>query len=356
MVYYGDSLLTQSTVFVVGEQSTIQTILSSITKSINDKINVLCFDNAVDALSEINHSQPDMVLTDYNISNIDSRRFIVELRNITHCKDMPIVVVTKFDDSTTRYNALKAGATESITAPFDPYECKLRFSHLLYKYKQKLIHENRIFLLEEKIDNINELVKTQHHDMLIRLAKAGGYKNNITGLSLIRMGRFAGAIAKEIGLDNDTVKILAEAVTIHDIGKIGIPDSILLKNGPLNEAEFEFIKRHPHLGHEILKDSTSPYLKMGAMVALQHHEKFDGSGYPSALKRHEITIESRIATIADVFDALISERPYKKAWDVTKAMDYIVINSGTHFDPECVKAFVSQKKNILCILMPFITI
>lgn len=338
---------TQSTVFVVEDQAINQAILSNITKSINSMITVMCFDNTEEALIEAQHSQPDMVLTDYKIPKIGGERFITELRNNVYCRDIPIIVITVLDDLGTRYKALEAGATDVMIKPVDPYECKIRFRHLLAKHKEKIVCDNRTSLLEDRIQSIAKELLLQERETLTRLAKAGEYKNNITGNHLIRVGQFAKIIAQGIGLDLHTTMILTEAATIHDIGKIGIPDSILLKNAPLNKEEFEIIKQHPYMGYEILKNSSSPYLKMGSIIALQHHEKFDGSGYPLGLKADEIEIESRIATVADVFDALISERPYKKAWDFDDAVNYLKANNGSHFDPACIKAFVSQIDTIL---------
>ncbi|MCK5498433.1 MAG: HD domain-containing protein, partial [Gammaproteobacteria bacterium] len=134
--------------------------------------------------------------------------------------------------------------------------------------------------------------------------------------------------------------------TMHDIGKIGIPDSILMKEGPLEEEEFDIMKGHCRMGHEILKDSPSPYLQMGAVIAHQHHEKFNGSGYPHGLRGEEISIETRISSVADVFDALITKRSYKEVWPLDKAYDYILNERGEHFDPHCVDAFFAQKEKI----------
>ena len=137
------------------------------------------------------------------------------------------------------------------------------------------------------------------------------------------------------------------AAPMHDIGKIGIPDNILLKEDELDEAEFEIMKRHTEIGYEILKDSPSPYLQMGAIIALNHHEKFDGSGYPNGKTGNEIPMEARIVAVADVFDALTTERPYKKAWDIDKTMQRMIDEKGKHFDPDCIKALQSCKDQAL---------
>jgi two-component system response regulator RpfG len=193
-------------------------------------------------------------------------------------------------------------------------------------------------------------VQFRELETLTRLARAGEFKGKITGRNLIRMGKFTNVIAEKLGLDHEHREILKVSSTMHDIGKIGIPDYILLKEGPLDNEEFEIMKRHPQIGYEILKDSPSPYIQMGAIIALHHHEKYDGTGYPGGLQGDEISIEARIATVADVFDALTTKRPYKDAWSVEDAFEYLENEKGKHFDPLCVDAFFNQKEKILEIL------
>jgi len=164
-------------------------------------------------------------------------------------------------------------------------------------------------------------VQLRELETLTRLAKAGEYKGKITGRDLMRMGELAYIIAEQLGLDDEHKEKLQISSTMHDIGKIGIPDNILMKEGPLEDHEFEIMKRHPQIGYEILKDSPSPFVQMGAIIALHHHEKFDGTGYPRGLQGEEISIEARIAMVADVFDALITKRPYKEAWSLDSAFD-----------------------------------
>ena len=160
------------------------------------------------------------------------------------------------------------------------------------------------------------------------------------------MGKFTSIIPEKLGYHKAKREIMEISPNMHDIGKIGIHDSILFKEGPLEPEEFEVMKGHCRMGHEILKDSPSPYLQMGAILALQHHEKYNGSGYPCGLKGDEISIETRIAAVADVFDALITKRSYKDIWPLDKAYDYILKEKGEHFDPQCVDAFFSQKNKI----------
>ncbi|MFT5425894.1 MAG: two-component system response regulator RpfG [Gammaproteobacteria bacterium] len=337
---------TKSTIFIVDDQATSRMILENIAKTIDEDIEVKSFDNASDALLEIESSIPDLILTDYKMPDIDGVEFIKRLRNDINCKDIPVVIITALNDKNALYKALEAGATDFLVKPVDHYECKVRCHNLLTMQKQQMIIKNHASSLEIKIKEATKQIHFRELETLARLARAGEFKGKITGRNLIRMGKITSLIAEGLGFDEGSREILEISSTMHDIGKIGIPDSILLKPGPLEKEEFEVMKGHPHIGYEILKNSPSPYLQMGAIIALHHHEKYDGSGYPDGLKGDEISMEARIATVADVFDALITKRPYKEAWPVETAYDYIKNDSGKHFDPQCVDALFAQKDRI----------
>ncbi len=346
IINYPDLQSTNSTVFIVDDQTTSRIIMENIAKTIDEDVDVKCFDNATDALSEAKSSMPDLILTDYKMPVIDGVEFIKRLRNIDSCRDIPIVIITALDDKGALYKALEAGATDFLVKPVDPHECKVRCRNLLTMQKQRLTIKNHASSLEVKIKEATNQILLREMETLSRLARAGEFKGKISGRNLIRMGKFTSIIAEEIGIEKEKREILEISSNMHDIGKIGIPDSILFKEGPLEPEEFEVMKRHCRMGHEILKDSPSPYLQMGAILALQHHEKYNGSGYPCGLKGDEISIETRISSIADVFDALITKRSYKEIWPLDKAYDYIIKEKGEHFDPECVDAFFAQKEKI----------
>ena len=337
---------TQDTVFIVDDQTTSRIIMENIAKTIGDNIDVKCFDNATDALLEAESSTPDLVLTDYKMPNIDGVEFIKRLRKSANCQDIPIVIITALDDKKALYIALEAGATDFLVKPVDPHECRARCHNLLTMQRQRMIIKNHASSLEYKIKEATNQILLREMETLSRLARAGEFKGKISGRNLIRMGKFTAIIAEEVGIEEERREILKISSTMHDIGKIGIPDSILMKEGPLEKEEFDIMKEHCRMGHEILKDSPSPYLQMGAVIAQQHHEKFNGSGYPFGLKGDEISIETRISSVADVFDALITKRSYKEIWPLDKAYDYILNEKGEHFDPECVDAFFSQKNKI----------
>jgi response regulator RpfG family c-di-GMP phosphodiesterase len=184
---------------------------------------------------------------------------------------------------------------------------------------------------------------------VLRLSRAAEYRDPETGSHILRMAHYSALIAKGLGLSEQDQSVLLEAAPMHDIGKVGIADNILLKPGRLTPEEFTVMKLHATYGYEILKDSSSAILQVGAAIALAHHEKFDGSGYPSGLQGEDIPIFSRIVAVADVFDALTSERPYKKAWTLERACELIKAESGTHFDPKCVDSFFDQWDEVLAI-------
>jgi two-component system response regulator RpfG len=190
-------------------------------------------------------------------------------------------------------------------------------------------------------------VKEREKETLLRLARAGEFRDEETGYHLIRMSRYSRLIANALGLERDEAETVELAAPLHDIGKIGIPDQILLKPSPLEDGEWQVMRRHPVIGHEILKGSASKYVRMGALIALGHHEKYDGSGYPNGLVGDHIPLCARIVTVADVYDALTSVRPYKPAWPSEQAFDYLRSQSGRHFDPRMVEAFLAMKKDVL---------
>jgi putative two-component system response regulator len=183
-------------------------------------------------------------------------------------------------------------------------------------------------------------IVARERETVFRLSKAAEYRDPETGAHILRMAHFSMLIARELGMSQEDQQLLLEAAPMHDIGKVGIADNILLKPDRLNEQEFEVMKQHAIYGYELLSGSSSKLLQAGAEIARGHHEKYDGSGYPQGLKGEDIPIFSRIVAVADVFDALTSERPYKRAWEVADAVEFLKKGRGTHFDPACVDAFL----------------
>ncbi|MCP3870483.1 MAG: response regulator [Gammaproteobacteria bacterium] len=328
-------------------------ILEELVRSIDQDINVESFSDPVIALRWAKENPHDLVITDYKMPHMDGVEFTHWLRQIPSCCDVPVVIITCVDDKSIRYKALEAGATDFLTKPIDHYECRARCRNLLQLRKQQGIIRDRAYWLEQEVFNKTNEVELREKETLKRLARAGEYRDEETGNHIARMAEYSQLIACELGLSKHECEVIRHAAPMHDIGKIGIPDQILLKGGKLNPLEFQTMQRHSMIGYEILKDSPSYYLKSGAIIALRHHERFNGKGYPNGLSGADIPIEAKVATVADVFDALQSERPYKKAWSLDRTLDYMRQQRGEHFDPDCTDAFFSQLDSILNIKNQF---
>lgn len=334
-------------VVIVDDQSTGRKILGQIIRDIDPGLEVIAFSSPIEALELIRTRTPDLVLTDYKMPIMDGVQFIREIRAISSCRDLPVVVVTVVEDKKIRYQALDAGATDFLTRPIDQYECKVRCKNLLTLRHQQKIISNRTKWLEEQVALGTYEIQAREHETLLRLAKAGEYRDEGTGNHVLRIAHYSRLLAEALQLSQRICEDIELAAPMHDIGKVGIPDRILLKEGPLDEREMEIMKEHPVIGYEILKDSPSRYITLGAEIALSHHEKYDGTGYPNGLKGEDIPLAGRIVAVADVYDALTTRRPYKDAWPVEDAVAYIRNASGTHMDPDVVEAFLDNLDKVM---------
>ncbi|HXM82931.1 MAG TPA: HD domain-containing phosphohydrolase [Burkholderiales bacterium] len=336
----------RNTVMVVDDQSTGRAILEQVVRSIDERVAVEGFARPVDAVVWATRHVSDLVLVDYMMPDMDGIEFVKRLRALPGYEHVPIVMVTVHDDRKVRYAALDAGITDFLTKPVDARECLARCRNLLMLRRQQLALEDRRRLLEHMVEDATKEVREREKETLLRLARAGEFRDEQTGYHLIRMSRYSRLIAGALGLERDEADTIELAAPLHDIGKIGIPDHILLKQGKLDDAEWQVMRRHPVIGHEILKGSASKYVRMGALVALGHHEKYDGSGYPNGLVGDHIPLCARIVAVADVYDALTSVRPYKSAWPGERAFEYITSQAGRHFDPRMVDAFLGMKSEV----------
>lgn len=331
---------------VVDDQTTARTILAQLIRSIDGTLEVVSFGDPREALSFVRVRTPDLILTDYKMPGLDGVAFTREVRKIPACADVPLVVVTIVEDKSVRYQALDAGATDFLNRPIDQYECRARCRNLLTLRSQQQIIRNRARWLEDQVALATQEIQSRERETLLRLAKAGEYRDEGTGNHVLRIAKYSRAIATTLGLPPGRCEEIELAAPMHDIGKIGVPDAILLKTGTLTTEESAIMQAHTLIGYEILKNSPSSHIQLGAVIALNHHEKFDGTGYPNHLSGDAIPLSARIVAIADVFDALTNARPYKNPWPQEEAVKHILDQSGRHFDPECVEAFLASMENI----------
>lgn len=313
----------------------------------------ISFSVATEGLTWAQKNEPDLVIVDYMMPELDGLEFIRRLRATPGKENLPILMVTANDQKQVRYQALEMGAADFLTKPVDKTEFLARAGNMLALSQARKKLADRALWLAEEVRKATWEVVQRERETVLRLSKAAEYRDPETGAHILRMAHYSELIARGMGLSVADQDLLLEAAPLHDIGKVGIADNILLKPGRLSPPEFEIMKQHARFGYEILQGSSSKVLQAGAAIALAHHEKFDGSGYPNGLKGEEIPIFSRIVAVADVFDALTSARPYKPAWPLSQAVEHIKAHSGSHFDPRCVAAFFEHWETVLEIRQRF---
>jgi cyclic di-GMP phosphodiesterase len=285
--------------------------------------------------------EPDLILLDLNMPHLDGFRVMQELAPlIPPGYYMPILVLTADVTPDAKRRALSAGAKDFLTKPLDHIEVLLRIRNLL---ETRLLHlkmasQNQI--LDERVRQRTRELENARIEILERLALAAEYRDDDTGKHTARVGIVSARIAAAMDEANSTVELVRRAAPLHDVGKIGVPDAILLKPGKLTADEWHVMKDHTRIGAGILGDSTAPVLKMAEQIAESHHERWDGSGYPHGLIGTAIPMPSRIVAVADVLDALTHARPYKRAWPLNETLTEIQSQSGKQFDPEVVDAFM----------------
>ncbi|MBB1487423.1 HD domain-containing phosphohydrolase [Oceanospirillum sediminis] len=272
--------------------------------------------------------QPDLILLDIMMPDLSGYDVIKRLKSDNTTSHIPVIFVTAMSDSQDEKVGFDHHAVDYITKPLNASIVKARVKTHLSLVKSEELNKARL-----------EVIRCLGH--------AAEYKDNETGHHVIRMGEYSYILAKAIGLSLDDCELIRNAAPMHDIGKIGIPDKILLKPGKLDQDEWNIMKQHPVIGKNILGNQDSPLLNLAASIAYTHHEKWNGEGYPRGLKAQNIPLEGRIVTIADVFDALTSERPYKAAWSLEKTIQFFQDQAGQHFDPILVPLFLSRLELIM---------
>jgi len=330
--------------------------------------NFVTIDDSRHAMKAIHDESPDVVLLDIMMPNITGLDLLAERQKDKATMMVPFIILSANSENNTKREALALGATDFLAKPVDASDLTVRVRNSLIVKRHQDHLANYASELEEQVQLRTAQIERSREQIIHCLARAAEYRDNETGEHVIRVGKYSAIIAEELGFDQRYCHQIELAAQLHDVGKIGIPDSVLLNPGKLNQLEFGVMKRHCDLGCEIMgplaeqetnqvlqhgnvgglimENVDSPMLELATVIARTHHEKWDGTGYPNGIKGDQIPIEGRICCCADVFDALSSERPYKKAFSLQKCLEIMISERGTRFDPVVLDAFLKRLRSI----------
>ncbi len=353
-------------ILVVDDNDSVRQLLQKMLESLGYEIETAS--DGFEALSKLVFDI-DLILLDILMPGMDGFKVVQSVRKQEEYKDIPIIMVTGLTSREDRVRAVEVGANDFISKPVDMTELKVRTTSLLkmkmaqddLKRNQReleMIVQRRTLSLRESMQDVvkaQRQLQNAHMETIHRLVVAAEFKDIGTASHIKRMSRFSAMLATLINLSPGEVEMILYASPLHDIGKIGTPEEILLKPGKLNKPEWNLIQQHPVMGSQILTDSSSTLLQTGEIIAISHHEKWDGTGYPFGLKKEMIPLSGRICAIADVFDALTSVRPYKKAYSNKKALRIMEKGSGNHFDPQLLALFTENMKEVEDIQQKYLT-
>jgi putative two-component system response regulator len=342
------TLLDQARIFVIDDEPTNLKLIGKLLARPNSRQLVLIQDPR-DVLPHYLEARPDLILLDINMPYLDGYQVMEQLKALNDPLLPPIVIMTAQHGHDHLLKALASGARDFIGKPFDRTELLMRVRNLLdAQLAHKMVHDQRA-ALEQMVKMRTEALHQSRLEVVLRLGRAAEYRDNETGLHIIRMSQYCALLAKSLGWSDEDCALMLHASPMHDVGKIGIPDAILLKPGKLEPHEWRIMQTHATIGADILEGGDSDLLRLARQIAHSHHEKWDGSGYPDGLAGAAIPQAARIVALADVFDALTSVRPYKPAWPLPDAIAFIAHQSGSHFDPEVVLHFQQCLAQILAI-------
>jgi len=333
-------------VLIVDDQQSARDLMRTVLQEVSG-LSIHDFENPIEALEWSERFRPDLLLLDYRMPSMDGLEFARRFRAPLSHRDVPIVLVTVVGDEPVRLAALEAGIIDCVVKPIKPREIRARCQNLLQLRQFGESNKLRANSLQQRLLASMHDVQERERETLIRLARAIELRDTGTSAYLERMAHFAGLIAEGMGMSDEDARMVELAAPLHDLGKIAIPDAILLKRGPLTDEETKVMRRHPQIGYELLSDSSNRFISTSALIALRHHERFDGCGYPDGLAGEAIPVHARIVAVADVLDALLSPRPYKEAWDLGRALEYLRGQRGLHFDPACVDALLRDETRIV---------
>lgn len=354
--------ITSGNILIVDDEMSNISLIQQMLR-VGDYQNIFETANPTKTVELCQRHEIDLILLDLNMPVMDGYEVMDQLRTVHLPRQPVILVLTAQHLPEFRQKAFDKGARDYVTKPCDMQELLSRVRNLL---EMKLLQDSmqsQNHLLEEKIrERTLDLVKAQRHlhdtrlQVIRRLGRAAEFRDNETGFHIIRMSRVAELLARAVGMNANECDLILNASPMHDLGKIGIPDNILLKPGKLNPVEWSVMQTHAQIGADILSGDDSDLLTMAREIAITHHEKWNGFGYPNGLVGEKIPLSGRIAALADVFDALVSERPYKKAWPIEKALAYVKQERGEHFDPYLVDLFLANLDEVLSIHRQYETV
>jgi len=331
--------------------------------------------NPMEALGLVIRSEPDLVLLDIMMPGVSGLDLLSAIRADAHLQHIPVVMMSAVEDRDTKLQALELGATDFLAKPVDPSELVLRVRNTLLVKTHLDGLRSRATELERIVRERTAQLEASHRDIIHCLARAAEFRDDDTGRHVLRVGSYAGIIARQLGWQEDQASMLQQAAQLHDVGKLDIPDAILSKPGKLTEEEFEIIqkhsgyskrvfeslsssewtvwRRHAEVGSRILQGCGSNILDVAAQVALIHHERWDGTGYPIGLAGEDIPLVGRITAVADVFDALSTKRAYKPAFSLSKCFEILEEGRGKQFDPLILDAFFQARQEILAVQLAY---
>lgn len=325
-------------ILIVDDNKTSLKLLVHLAGKI-DGCEIVAFATPDEALGALPDIDLDLAILDYQMPTYNGVELYTEILRFEKYAQMPVVFVTADTDQATRMEALNAGAIDFLMKPVNPLEFNARVHNIVNLARARSELQKRAEWLRTEVEKTVKELREREEEIIQRLTLAAGYKDPDTAHHTLRVASYAEAIARELGLPDELCRDIRLAAPMHDIGKVAIPDTVLLKQGKLTEAEYRQMQCHALVGSDILGRSHSSLLQLAAEIAASHHERWDGQGYPNRVAGEDIPLAGRIVCIADNFDALTSERPYKSAWPFDRTVAHILARAGSQFDPACVAAF-----------------